>query len=273
MRTTFSLRFPGLDEATSRGLARECFDRIDLLESRLSRFIEGSDISRINALSAGETVRISEECHRCLLAALEGHRLTHGRFDVSMGRKIRAQKLGEPFQETGTGQLLIHPDAAAVSCLTPGLELDLGGIGKGFALDLLAEMLAEWEVTDALLCAGASSMLAIGPTAWPILLQGDGGSLPCTLQDRALSASGTGVQGEHIVRPSGIEPSAGPTPSRVWVFDDTATRAEIGSTAWMLDAIDDPNASDSVAGAQRGDAYLDTPEGIMGPRLLPWQRE
>ena len=51
MNTTFSLRLRGVNEETARGMARECFDQIDLLETRLSRFIEGSDVSRINCMA------------------------------------------------------------------------------------------------------------------------------------------------------------------------------------------------------------------------------
>ena len=74
MNTTFSLRLRGLDEATARGMARECFDQLDFLETQLSRFIEGSDVSRINQMQAGETLYLSETCHQCLLLALRGLR-------------------------------------------------------------------------------------------------------------------------------------------------------------------------------------------------------
>ena len=61
----------------------------------------------------------------------------------------------------------------AITCEEPGREIDLGGIGKGFALDQLKQLLTEWDADDALLAAGASSLLAFGPSAWPVDLTGE----------------------------------------------------------------------------------------------------
>lgn len=235
MHTTFTLRLRGSDEATARGIASECFHRIDQLESRLSRFIDGSDISRVNRMRAGETLYLSEDCHQCLLLALDAHSLTGGLFDITLGTRIEHRKSGA----TGppppvTGSLIIHPDVPAVTCASPGRELDLGGIGKGFALDQLARLLADWEAGDALLAAGASSLLAVGPESWPVDLTGSGGQHRITLCGGALSASGTGIQGGHIIHPDGPQAMPAAACDRVWVRTPTAALAEVWSTALML---------------------------------------
>jgi FAD:protein FMN transferase len=122
----------------------------------------------------------------------------------------------------------------AVTCEEEGRALDLGGIGKGFALDELAALMADWGVGDALIAAGASSMRAVGESAWPVELAGNSGGIRISLAQSALSASGTGVQGAHILHPA----EGGELPldgfRRVWVVAPDAASAEVWSTAMML---------------------------------------
>lgn len=235
MNTSFSLRLRGLDESTARGMARECFDRIDLLESHLSRFIEGSDVWRINHMRAGETLYLNEACHQCLLLALEAHTQSSGLFDITLGAVIEHMK-SHP-QKTPpalAGMLSIHPDAPAITCIEAGREIDLGGIGKGFALDQLRTLLEEWGAHDALLSAGASTILAIGPQPWPIDLSGTHDSLRIEICNQAISASGTTIQGNHIIHPHGANASPRESCTRVWVAARDATTAEVWSTSLML---------------------------------------
>ncbi len=235
MNTTFTLRLYGTDPAQLAAAAREGFDRIDHLEAHLSRFIDTSEISQINQLRAGDTLYLTDDCHHCLLAAMHAYAETGGLFDITLGTLIEHQKAGLAGPPPApAGKLIIHPDVAAITCEAPGRSLDLGGIGKGFALDQLRNLLADWEVPGGLLAAGASSLLAYGPEPWPIELPASDGPIWLALQDEALSASGTEMQGSHIIHPG----SAGETPAylgqRVWVAAATATDAEIWSTALML---------------------------------------
>jgi thiamine biosynthesis lipoprotein len=235
MHTTFTLRFRGVDRDTARDLAHLCFSQIDLHEARLSRFIDDSDISRINHLSAGETLYLHESSYQCLLLALDGHARTGGLFDITLGRQIEHRKTGDgSAPPPPAGSLIIHPDAPAVTCVEPGRVLDLGGIGKGFALDQLREVLDSWDVNDALLAAGASSWLAVGPTRWPVDLATENQSRRIELCNQALSASGTGIQGGHIIHPGGNDALPAGGFRRIWVVAADAALAEVWSTALML---------------------------------------
>ena len=235
MHTTFSLRIRGMEDADAQGMARECFDQIDILESRLSRFLDGSDISLINRMAPGETLFISESTHQCLLAGMDALARTGGLFDITLGKRIQHQKSGDdaPLPPV-VGQITIHPDVAAVTCVEAGREIDLGGIGKGFALDHLKKLLIDWGAEDALLCAGASSLLALGAQSWPIDLAGSKGALRVLLQDQSISASGTGIQGAHIVHPAGADAMPAAPCARIWAQASTAVMAEVWSTALML---------------------------------------
>lgn len=247
MNTSFQLRICGGSEAHSRDMAHQCFEQLDLLESKLSRFIEGSDIDRINQMQAEETLYVSEACHQCLLIGLDAYARTGGLFDITLGSHIEHQKTAAagPLPPLA-GILSVHPDVAAVSCETPGRQIDLGGIGKGFALDQLQQLLIDWGAEGGLLAAGASSLLAFGPQAWPVELAGGSESARISLRGAALSASGTGIQGSHIVHPGGAAAMPAAPCQRVWVTAATAALAEAWSTALML--LEPGDLQDFIAG-------------------------
>ncbi len=235
MNTTFSVRLRGLERHIAQDMARECFELVDSLESHLSRFADGSDVARINRLGAGETLYLSEPCHECLLLALDAYGRTGGLFDITLGTRIEHHKSGAsgPLPPLA-GTLTIHPDIPAVTCEVPGRELDLGGIGKGFALDQLKLLLRGRDAPDALLAAGASSLLAFGPSSWPADLSGECEKQRILLTNQALSASGTDIQGNHILHPDGPQAMPELPSQRLWVVAETAVLAEIWSTALML---------------------------------------
>ena len=240
MNTTFTLRLRGVDATAAAGMARQCFDLLEELETKLSRYKDGGEVWQINHLTDGQTLYISEETHRCLLLALEAHEITGGLFDITLGSRIEHRKAGEEGPMPAIrGRLTIHPDVAAVTCEEAGRIIDLGGIGKGFALDLMAKILIEWGCPSFLLGAGASSLLAYGPDDWTIELAGDIQSLRIDLKNQSLSASGTGIQGSHIVHPGGDPSMPGAPCKRLWVTAPTAALAEVCSTALMLIGLDE----------------------------------
>ena len=233
MKTTFTLRIHGEHQGESAGVAKECFEHLDYLEGKLSRYVEGSDIWQINNMAKGETLFLSEPCYDCLRVATKVYQETNGLFDITIGKRIEhlKEKLGGDLPEL-TGQLAIDPDRPAIHCLEAGREIDLGGIGKGFALDIMKTLMEDWEVQSALLSAGASTQLAFGEHRWPIELTGDANSHGIEIQNQALSASGTGIQGAHIILPSGVI-HENPF-KRLWVIHQSAALADAWSTALML---------------------------------------
>ena len=234
MNTLFRIRLPGEDARTVHGLARQCFDLIDYLEDRLSRYREGSDIWQINHLQTGQELFISDACAACLRVALRMHAASGGLFDVTLGRQIEHLKRGtEGPLPPLNGQLSLDPGRPRIVCLEAGREIDLGGIGKGFALDECRKLLTDWGIRSGLLSAGNSTQLAFGPETWPIELAGDRHRRIIELQNTALSASGTGVQGEHILSPK--EGSPVPSRNRVWAVSASAACADAWSTVFFLD--------------------------------------
>ena len=233
MKTEFTLRLKHPDQQLAQSVAREAFELIDELESKLSRYFHGSDVWQINRMQAGQNLFISELCHDCLLEGLQAYQQTGGLFDITLGQLIehRKNKLDEPPPQLA-GQLVIAPDRPAIQCNEPGREIDLGGIGKGFALDRAKRLIQAWNIESGILSAGASTHLAFGPQAWKLGLSSKNETLEITLRDQALSASGTSIQEAHIVAPPELEGST--HHPRVWVVHHSATWADVWSTTAML---------------------------------------
>lgn len=228
MNTLFTVRLKMADERKAAALAGGCFRQLEDLESLLSRYREDSDISAVNRLRPGESLLLHEETWSCLRIALETHAMTGGLFDVTIGSLTAPERQSELH-----GCLSLNPERPEITCIEPGRQLDLGAIGKGYALDRMADTLRELEAGDALLSAGASTHLAIGDSIWPMELIGDSESLTIELLGMSLSASGTGIQGSHIIHPfpgrAGIR-----LPRRAWAVAKSAALSDALSTACFL---------------------------------------
>lgn len=233
MKTVFTLRIRHEDKKTARNAALSAIELIDKIENKLSRYIAGSDVWQINHMEADQTLFISELTHECLHLSLEAYQKTEGLFDVTLGRLIEHRKNKEDGPAPAlSGQLMVVPDRPAIHCAEPGREIDLGGVGKGYALDQAKKCLEEWEIESGILSSGASTHLAFGPQKWTIGLTGKNETREISLSEEALSASGTGIQDAHIVSSTGEETSY--NYPRVWVLGDSAAWADIWSTAAML---------------------------------------
>lgn len=207
MATVFEVRSAHPDATYARQAAHAAFELVDRLEQELSRFRPNSDISRINQLRGGQSARVSPETMECLVIARHLFDLTDGAFDVSIG--------------SGLERLELDPDAVAVHSRGEGVRLDLGGIGKGFAVDRMAALLEEWGLERSLVHGGWSSVVALEPPperdGWPLTLRAPARAARLlerlSARQRALSASGT-QKGEHILDPRSGRSVAG---GAVWV--------------------------------------------------------
>ena len=234
MKTTFIFRIVADDAKLAHDVAHAAIARLDEIEQTLSRYIEGSDVFRINHMQSDQSLFISETCYDCIRLATEAHEQTGGLFDITLGTVIEHQKNDDDGDcPPLIGTLSIDPERPRITCEAAGREIDLGGIGKGFALDQLKLLLEDFGIESALLSAGASTQLAFGPKTWPIELSGDHNQQTIGLNNQALSASGVGIQGSHIVSPlKQAEPSY--TFRRAWVLQPSAAMADAWSTALML---------------------------------------
>jgi thiamine biosynthesis lipoprotein len=202
MATVFEVYAVHPDERYAAQAAQAVFELVDRLERELSRFRSNSDIARVNHLAAGEGARVGSSALECLLIARHLFHLTGGAFDISIG--------------TGLPSLELDADDFLVRATTDGVQVDLGGIGKGYAVDLMAELLAEWGIDRALVHGGFSSVLALeapeGRNGWPLTLSHPGAPsrvlARLSVRQTALGASGL-RKGDHIVDPRTGRPARG----------------------------------------------------------------
>ncbi len=252
---TFFEAFVAAEDAVYAGqAARAAFAEIDRLEGLFSRFDIRSEISRLGRLKPGQAMAIGVETFEVLGLAEQIREETGGAFDVNRRAWENRDEaeiaedgaVGPPppafeLEEDSEGYRLRRLDGAHGPLL---LELDLGAIGKGFALDQALEILADWDAADVLLHGGTSTALASGTApgraedapGWPV---GVGGGWPClgvpreiVLVDRALSGSGTEVKGQHILDPRTGKPARGHVAA--WAVHPQAAVSDALSTAFMV---------------------------------------
>ena len=144
--------------------------------------------------------------------------LTDGAFDVAIG--------------TGLSSLEIDADTFLIRATAGGVRIDLGGIGKGYAVDLMAELLEDWGLERAFVHAGFSSALALespaGCDGWPLTLSDPGEPsrvlARLSMRQTALSASGV-RKGDHILDPRTRAPVRGRLAAWVALPRPVAARA------------------------------------------------
>ena len=279
MATVYELYIVDEDEDYARAGAQAAFAEVDRLELEMSRFLSNSDISRLNAAEAGETVDLGLDTFECLRRAREMHEKTGGAFDISVGalyacwldedRRLRQPSEDEIEQAhdlTGMKHLEIDDEDFCAKVLTKGVQFDLGGIGKGFAAEKVAELLSEWSLEQSLVLAGASSVLCVGVpegmSGWPMKLRNPGKRTEVfarfDLKEGAVSGSGR-QKGQHIIDPRSKE--AGPVEGRLaaWSIAPDAIAADASSTAFMM--LSDEEISDYCL-ANEGTAAIILPHVV-----------
>jgi len=254
MATVFEIYITDDDETYARQGAQAAFAEVDRLELEMSRFISNSDISRLNDAVSGETVDLGMDVFECLSRAREMYDKTSGAFDISVGalyscwlnddrtlRQPSDEELARACELTGLDHLKLNEEDFSAEVLTEGVQFDLGGIGKGYAAEKMAEILREWSLGQALVLAGASSVLSVsvpeGMTGWPIKLRHPGNREDVLarfeLTEGAISGSGN-QKGQHIIDVRSVE--GVPVEGRLaaWAMAPDAVAADALSTAFMM---------------------------------------
>jgi thiamine biosynthesis lipoprotein len=189
MATTFEVLLP-FGSPLAHPAAEAALDRIDELEDQLTVYRDHSEVSRLNATAGDRPVEVEQNLFDLIEFAAHVTRQTHGAFDIATGALIKAwgfyrregrvptpAERAAAMSRTGTRFLALDRDRRTLRYLRPGLEINLGGIGKGYALDRAAELLvADWGASSALLHGGSSSVRAVGtppgqPRGWPVVIK------------------------------------------------------------------------------------------------------
>jgi thiamine biosynthesis lipoprotein len=252
MATVFEVFIAGKDEGYAGQAARAAFDEIDRIERLFSRFDPSSELSRVSRLGPGESLPVGVETVHVLGLASFVQIETGGAFDPNYRAAAARAGRGRPasprlltallrIEHTGGGFEVVRPAKPAKSA---ALDLDLGAVGKGFALDSARLVLDDWGVANVLLHAGTSTALGTGPgpapdgarPGWPVGAGATAGRAAgpgrVLLRNEALSGSGTEVKGGHIIDPRTGRPARGHRAA--WATHPSAAAADALSTAFMV---------------------------------------
>lgn len=237
MACTFGLSVVHAERRYAEQVAQAAFDELVRLEQLLSRFVPNSDIAQLNRLAPGQAVRVSLETLACLQLAAEMYAATDGAFDIAYRSRRHAAT-------APVGQLVFDPAAHAVGVAGGRVDLDLGAMGKGYAVDRLVALLREWHIEAALVDSGQSTGYAVGqpPDAesWTLSLRDPRDQQTVlrevALRDAALSGSGQALHGGHIIDPR----TGGSAQAAIgaWAIAPTAALSDVLATALMILPLD-----------------------------------
>lgn len=270
MATKFEIAIPvGTPHALDA--AHDALDLIDALEDQLTIYRE-SEVTHLNATAAEQAVVVEKELFALLQQCAILTNDTAGAFDAAAGALSRCwgftkregriptfAELAEAIASTGFRHVILNAETETVRFRRVGLEINLGAIGKGYALDCAAELMqSKWNITSALLTGSGSSVLAIGRPpndfrGWPVSIRhpsDDGRTLGIVhLKDSALGTSAATYQSfEYNGRTYGhvIDPRSG------FPADGMQSASCIAPIAAEADAI---STAFFVAGAQWAGEY------------------
>lgn len=212
MGTIFRIVLYAGDEASARAAADAAFARVAALDETLSDYRDSSETTRVSKAAGGAPVTVSEDFYRVLRASRTISRASGGAFDVTAGpltvlwRAARRHsevpaddQIAAALAKVGDAKITVDESHRTVTLREPGMQLDFGGIAKGFAADEAAAVLSRRGIGRALVAAGGDIVATGAPPGkdgWDIAVSGLGsdaaGSI--ALQHQAVSTSGDAEQ-------------------------------------------------------------------------------
>jgi thiamine biosynthesis lipoprotein len=236
------------DDARHVPAARKALDEVDAIEAALTYFRETSELARLNREAGHAAVAVSPDLFALLRLCRELHAASGGAFDPTStplsrawGFLFREGRVPEPAEiaaaraEVGFDAVVLDEKARTVRFARPGLELNLGSVGKGWALDRVSAGLRAASVERALVSAGGSSQRAWGPRPWEVALTSAGETL-ATLRLRDVAIGTSGAAEQHVLvdgRRYGhvIDPRTG------WPAEGVRSATAIAEDAAVADAL------------------------------------
>lgn len=261
MNTIFEVAVWGREEAYLIAAAEEALREIQALDQQLSFYRDDSDIRELNVYAARAPVPVDPRLFALLQHAKQLGQATGGAFDITVGPLLRAWGMtgggGQVPSEaevdaaravTGWDLLELDPERTTVRFAREGVQVELGAIGKGYAIDRAVELLRDSEIPGGLIHGGTSTVAAVGPqpdgSPWRIAVQDprdpEGVLETAELTDQALSVSA--VHGKYFTEGDArfghvLDPRAGrPAEAGLLaaVICDSATDSDALSTALLI---------------------------------------
>jgi thiamine biosynthesis lipoprotein len=186
MGATFSIVLYGSDQASMNQAIDAAFEEAHRLDALLSNYRPESEWSHINREAAAHPVAVSSELFRLLSDCMQYSRASEGTFDLTVSPLMRAwgffggerhvpspDQIREALKLVGYRHVQLNARERTVHLDRVGVEIDPGGVGKGYAVDRMVEILRARGFRNALVAASGSSIFGVGnppdePRGWPI---------------------------------------------------------------------------------------------------------
>jgi len=253
MATYFKLVIMNEEENYAISSSDQVFTLIDDMEKRLSRFIPDSEIARINRMKPGDQLALDFETWEVMKIAFYANQLSGGSFDIGVAHQMdifRATKQGilnefemnnaliKAQEKKSNSAFYLDPDKPLIICGEPGMQFDLGGIGKGYVLDKAKELLEELDIKTFSLSAGDSTLLLSNDADvqpfWKYPVSAKLEQQVLKLSNVSVSASGTYYQGKHIFDPRSGQNDFNALYDMTWVAAKSAAISDAFSTAAFM---------------------------------------
>src|SRR4051812_26999090 len=144
----------GPDEALLSRSLEDALDEVDRIDRLMSHYKPDSPLSRLNAQAADAAVQVDPELFDFIARSIEYSRASDGAFDITVGPLMKAwglfqgdgrvpteRELLAARRRVGYHHVRLDPAARTIRFDVPGVELDLGGIAKGYAVDRAVDLL------------------------------------------------------------------------------------------------------------------------------------
>ena len=212
MGTTFTVAAYNPHKDKLQAAVEAALDEAKRLDRMLSNYRAESEWSRVNRLAAEQAVKVSPEFFQLLSSAVDYSRKSEGTFDITVGPLMRVwgfykgsgrlphrSEVRSILDRIGYRNIVLDATERTVRFAKPGVEMDPGGIGKGYAVDRMVEILKQEGINSALITAGGSSIFAIGtppgePGGWKVTIRHPKDSTKTVaevrLKDQSMSTSG-----------------------------------------------------------------------------------
>ena len=184
MGTSYSIKLADLgSEHDAVSLAQEIAGILETVDQRMSTYLPTSELSRFNAADAGSWTPVSEDTLTVIERSRRLHELTDGAFDPTVGPIVdlwgfgpdgtqdqvpSASEIATVAGSIGLAKVDMRHNQPALRKQAPGVRLDLSGVAKGFAVDLVAEHLGSKGISNAFIEVGGELRASgVGPADRP----------------------------------------------------------------------------------------------------------
>ncbi len=175
MGSTYTITLFGTDRVEMEAAVDAAFDEVKRLDEALSNYLPGSEWNRINRLAGKQPVKVSPEMFRLLSKCVEYSRESEGAFDITVGPLMKVwgfykgsgrlphrAEVQAALTKVGYRHIRLDPAAQTISFDRLGVEIDPGGIGKGYAVDRMVDVLRTKGYRTGLVAGSASSIYGMG---------------------------------------------------------------------------------------------------------------